>query len=228
MQLTNPCRLYHSCQLLPIAIGIVNYYSINYNLSFSLQRFLLTLAMISTTPQTDQDLQQILDLQKRNLPQALSQEEIEREGFVTVNHRFEDLKKMNSYEQSVIAKEDDKVIAYLLAMTEKSKYDIPILIPMFEVFNQVVYKGRKISEYNYLVVGQVCVAKEFRGKRILDECYQAYKERFQTKYDFAITEISQKNQRSMKAHLRIGFETIYQYRDLNSIDWNIVLWDWRK
>ncbi|HEV8512500.1 MAG TPA: hypothetical protein VGQ59_04465 [Cyclobacteriaceae bacterium] len=63
--------------------------------------------MIFTTSQTDQDLFQILDLQKKNLARSLSQDEINREGFVTVHHTFEDLKKMNSYEQSVIAKEND-------------------------------------------------------------------------------------------------------------------------
>jgi predicted GNAT superfamily acetyltransferase len=133
---------------------------------------------------------------------------------------------MNSYEQSVIAKENDVVVAYLLAMTQQSKYDIPILAPMFEVFNEVIYRGKKISEFHYLVVGQVCVAKEFRGKGILDECYKEYKKRFDKKYEFAITEIAQQNVRSMKAHQRIGFKTILQYRESNGTDWNIVLWDW--
>ena len=184
--------------------------------------------MIFTPSQTDQDLAQILDLQKKNLAQSLSQDEINREGFVTVNHSFAGLKKMNSYEQSVIAKENDMVVAYLLAMTQQSKYDIPILVPMFEVFNQIIYRGRKISTYNYLVVGQVCVAKEFRGKGILDECYSEYKKRFEKKYDFAITEIAQHNLRSMKAHERIGFNTVHQYRESNGTDWNIVVWDWKK
>jgi len=182
--------------------------------------------MVFTTSKTDQDLHQILDLQKKNLARSLSQEEINREGFVTVHHSFAGLKQMNSYEQSVIAKENDIVVAYLLAMTQQSKYDIPILAPMFEVFNQRVYRGRKISEYNYLVVGQVCVAKEFRGKGILDECYQEYKKRFAKKYDFAITEIARNNLRSMKAHERIGFKTIHQYLESNGTDWNIVVWDW--
>ena len=184
--------------------------------------------MIITTSQTDQDLLQILELQKQNLTHALSLEEIDREGFVFVSHRFEDLQKMNSYEQSIIAKEDDKVVAYLLAMTEKSKDDIHSLVPMFETFNQIVYQGKKISEYNYLVVGQVCVSKTFRGKRLLDACYDEYKKRFQPKYDFAITEIAQKNIRSTKAHQRIGFEAIHQYQDSDGIDWNIVVWDWRR
>jgi len=184
------------------------------------------LLMIFITSKTDQDLAQILELQQQNLAQSLSPEEINREGFVTVHHRFEELKKMNSYEESLIAKENGIVVAYLLAMTPQSKNDIPILIPMFEVFNQLVYRGKKISEYHYLVVGQVCVAKQFRGKGVLDQCYREYKVRFEKKYDFAITEIAQQNVRSMKAHERIGFKTIHRYCESNGTDWNIVVWDW--
>ena len=184
--------------------------------------------MLFTTAQSDTDLYQILDLQKRNLPLSLSPEEVSREGFVTVSHRFEDLKKMNSYEPHVIAKEKDAVVAYLLAMTEKSKRDIPILIPMFDVFENIIYRGKKISEFKYLVVGQVCVAKEFRGRGVLDLCYEEYQKRFSPKYDFAITEISKKNPRSLRAHRRAGFEIVHEYADSNGIDWDIVLWDWRK
>ncbi|MBS1505644.1 MAG: GNAT family N-acetyltransferase [Bacteroidetes bacterium] len=182
--------------------------------------------MIITTSQSDQDLEQILLLQQKNLPKNLPQEEIDREGFVTVMHRFEDLKKMNGYEQSVIAKEHDEVVAYLIAMTEKSKQDIPVLVPMFEVFNEIIFKGKKISEYKYMVVGQVCVAKEFRGLRLLDACYAEYKKIFSGKYAFAITEISKKNPRSLKAHERIGFKTVHEYIDSFGVDWCIVLWDW--
>ena len=182
--------------------------------------------MTITTSQTDEDLLQILELQKRNLAKNLSQEEIDREGFVTVSHSFEDLKKMNGYEQSIIAKEGNTVVAYLLAMTEKSKHDIPVLVPMFEVFNTITYNEKKISAYHYLVVGQVCVGKGFRGKGVLDNCYQAYKKAFGKKYDFAITEIAQKNIRSLKAHHRVGFKTVHQYTDFNGIDWDIVLWGW--
>jgi len=182
--------------------------------------------MIFTTSKTDQDLLQILALQKKNLAQSLSREEINEQGFVTVHHSFEGLKKMNSYEQSVIAKENDIVVAYLLAMTQQSKHDIPILKPMFEVFDHVNYCGKKISEFHYLVVGQVCVAKDFRGKGVLDECYREYKKRFDKKYEFAITEIAQNNVRSMKAHERIGFKTVHEYLESNGTHWNIVVWDW--
>ncbi len=174
-----------------------------------------------------EEIRQVLHLQKINLPQNLTEEEIKDQGFVTVIHSYETLRKMNDIEQSIIAKNDDHVIGYLLAMTGKSKEDIPVLTPMFKVFDNIIYDDKKISSYKYLVIGQVCIAKEWRGQGILDNCYQSYKKHFSDKYDFAITEISTKNKRSVNAHLRIGFKIIHSYTDSNGVEWEIVLWDWR-
>ena len=44
----------------------------------------------------------------------------------------------------------------------------------------------------------------------------------------AITEILDTNKRSLQAHKRIGFHTIYEYRDEKGNNWVIVLWDWSK
>jgi len=183
--------------------------------------------IVYTTAQTDEEIVQILELQKKNLPQNLTNEQITTQGFVTVDHSFDILKKMNTTEQSIIAKDNDSVIGYLLAMTREARNDIPVLIPMFEAFDNVVYNNKKISEYKYIVVGQVCIAKAWRGQGILDDCYTAYKKHFRNKYDFAITEIHIKNKRSINAHYRIGFNSIHIYRDPKGDEWNIVLWDWR-
>jgi len=118
------------------------------------------------------------------------------------------------------------VIAYLLAMTVYSKADIPALIPMFELFDQTPFREKPISGYTYLVVGQVCVDKNYRGQGVLDQCYEAYKKQFQSKYDFAITEIAIKNQRSINAHKRIGFSEIHCYEAPNGEEWSIVVWEW--
>jgi predicted GNAT superfamily acetyltransferase len=113
-------------------------------------------------------------------------------------------------------------------MTQNSKSDIPILIPMFNIFNEVMYVGKKINEYMYIAVGQVCVAKEYRGQGIVDNCYATYKKYYRDKYDFAITEIASTNVRSLNAHYRIGFKEIEIYDDADSTKWVIVLWDWKK
>jgi predicted GNAT superfamily acetyltransferase len=179
-----------------------------------------------TSSNTEKDLKGILELQRANLADALTPGEIQREGFVTVVHSFDVLKKLNGIEKHIIAKEHDKVIAYLLAMTQQSKHDIPILIPMFKIFEETMYEDKPVSSYNYLVVGQVCVAKEYRGRGVLDKCYDAYKNYFSNKYDFAITEIDYRNLRSINAHKRIGFKEIYRYVS-GKTEWSIVVWDWQ-
>ncbi len=184
--------------------------------------------IIYTLSETEEELKQILELQKSNLPQNLTEEQIQSQGFVTVNHSIEILKKMNALEKSIIAKDGDKVIAYLLAMRTELRNDIPVLVPMFNIFDKLEYKNRKLSEYNYIVVGQVCVEEEYRGKGILDECYIQYKKQLSGRYDFAITEIVTENQRSINAHKRIGFELLHNYISPDKRKWDIVLWDWKE
>lgn len=83
-----------------------------------------------------------------------------------------------------------------------------------------------MSDYHYIVVGQVCVGNDYRGKGLFDECYNAYKDYFKSRYAFAITEIASINLRSMNAHNRIGFEVIHNYTDSSGVEWNVVVWDW--
>jgi hypothetical protein len=168
----------------------------------------------------------IIELQRDNLPQYLTQEEMASQGFVTVIHSLADLKKMNELEQHVIAKDGDRVIAYLLAMTAASGNDIAVLVPLFGLFGKILYAGRIVSGYKYIVVGQVCVGKGYRGQGVLDDCYAEYRRRFQDRYDFAITEISTRNTRSIQAHKRIGFVPVHEYKAPDGEEWSVVIWEW--
>ena len=179
-----------------------------------------------TTSKTTEDLSGIIQLQKKNLAQNLDENEMESQGFVTVSHNLDDLKEMNRYEQSLVIKDEDKIMGYLLAMTKNSRAAIPILVPMFDVFDKIYYENKPVSTYNYLVVGQVCIDRSYRGQGLLDKAYSVYKAFFETKYDFAITEIATANMRSINAHKRIGFVEIEKYTDHNNTEWSIVLWNW--
>ena len=179
-----------------------------------------------STVQSDQDLMGILKLQSENLSYLLTPEEKVQEGFVTVKHDLATLKRMHDLEPSVIALKNDTVVGYLLAMTSGSRFDISILDPMFKMFEEINFKSKPIANYNYLVVGQVCVDKNFRGTGLLDEMYDYYRDQFSNKYDFAITEIIDTNMRSIRAHSRIGFELVHQYPAPDETRWHIVIWDW--
>jgi hypothetical protein len=184
--------------------------------------------MISITiAQSRDDLEGILSLQKLNLPASLAPDEMQAEGFVTVQHRLPDLLKMSEIEPSIVAKSGGQVIAYLLAMTVGSKEDIPELVPMFQKMGSLSLGDNPISSLSYIVVGQACVAKGYRGMGLLDQCYTAYKARFQSKYGLAITEIDTQNHRSLNAHRRIGFQELLRYMAPNQREWAIVAWDWK-
>src|SRR5580658_7086685 len=122
--------------------------------------------IIYTKAYTEGDLKGILNLQKANLAKNLAPEEIGREGFVTVDHSYQQLKILNDVEKHVIAKNGDAVIGYLLAMTKQASDKIPILVPMFHEFDHIHFQGRLIQSCNYLVVGQVCIDKAFRGQGV--------------------------------------------------------------
>ncbi|WP_316805895.1 GNAT family N-acetyltransferase [Pedobacter agri] len=179
------------------------------------------------TSTSTEDLEGIITLQQKNLKAGLFPEEIKEQGFVTVSHTLDDLQKMHQHVPNIIIKDGVQVIAYVLGMTEQSKNDIPRLVEMYESFDHIQFKGKSVAEYQYIVVGQVCVDKAYRGQGLFDQAYEAYRKYFEQEYEFAITEIATINLRSMKAHERLGFKTIHTYTDGSATAWNVVVWDWR-
>jgi predicted GNAT superfamily acetyltransferase len=175
------------------------------------------------TVKATEDLQGILDLQQQNHLSTISAID---NGFLFVKHDLETLTKMQSFAPQVICKDGEEVVAFTLAMTAECKGDVPALIPMFDVFDQINFKGKKVSDFNYMVVGQVCVGQNHRGLGVFDKIYATYRETFKDAFDFAITEISTRNPRSIRAHSRIGFKEIHQYVDPTGEHWSIVVWDW--
>jgi RimJ/RimL family protein N-acetyltransferase len=70
------------------------------------------------------------------------------------------------------------------------------------------------------------VAYDYRGKGAFDMLYSFHRSAFSGQYDLLATEISTSNLRSIRAHLRVGFEVIDRYRDQED-EWEVVVWDWR-
>jgi GNAT superfamily N-acetyltransferase len=181
------------------------------------------MSLIFKTAETYEEFVGILDLQQENHIKNLESLD---QGFVFAEHTVEDLWKMNTLAPHIIAKDGEHVAAYILAMTVECKDDIVMLIPMFEQFDQLEYKGVPLSDYNYLVVGQVAVSRDYRGQGIFDYCYQCYREEHAGNFDFAITEISELNYRSLAAHYRVGFRELSRYPNEVGEEWIIVVWDW--
>jgi len=175
---------------------------------------------------TSEELQQIIQLSYQNLRTKISEEEKNSQGFVSWNYSFELLQKMNAQYPHVIVKDNNKVVGYALVALKEAKDFHPALQQMIIDLEPLVYKGKNLSAYEYYIMGQVCIDKAYRGKGIFEMLYQKHRALFEKDYDFVVTEISIGNSRSMRAHEKIGFKTIYTYAD-NIDQWNVVLWDWK-
>jgi len=176
--------------------------------------------------ESEEHLSQILDLQNANHRENLSSELKKRNGFVTVKHDLELLKKMKNCAQQIVALENNQVVGYALAMHNELKNAVPVLMPMFDVFEGIEYENSTLEKLNYYVMGQICVAEAYRGKGVFKALYEKHKEVYAPHHDLCITEVSSSNPRSMRAHEKVGFKTIHTFSD-ETDEWNILSWNWK-
>ncbi|MBS2035918.1 GNAT family N-acetyltransferase [bacterium] len=159
------------------------------------------------------DLQGVLKLQRASRTPT-------KDGFVTVQHDLDILIAMHQLCPSVLAwDERDQVVAYALSMPIETRGLVPILEPMFEMLESLPLKPR------WYVMGQVAVAPHHRGSGVFDALYAEHKLQYQGRFDQLVTEVSTRNPRSLRAHHRVGFQTIKTFRDQTD-DWAVICWDW--
>jgi len=72
-----------------------------------------------------------------------------------------------------------------------------------------------------MVMGQICIAKAYRGQGIFKGLYQAMLGFLGNAFSEIITEIDANNIRSLKAHLAIGFKEILRYQTQEQ-EWVLV------
>ncbi|KIA86827.1 GNAT family N-acetyltransferase [Flavobacterium sp. AED] len=166
------------------------------------------------------ELEQIRTLQLQNSSQNITSEEKLQEGFVTVQHTIALLEQMNSACAHIIAKDNDIVVGFALVMLSSFRNEIEVLIPMFERIDGLVPKDK-----TFVVMGQICVDKNYRKQGIFRGLYHFYRKELQHEFDYLISEVATINLRSMQAHEAIGFKTIDNYEEEDTV-WNIIAWDW--
>jgi GNAT superfamily N-acetyltransferase len=166
----------------------------------------------------DHELVQILELQRANHAVNLDPNEVAAQGFVTVVHDLPLLQQMHALSPSIVAVDDEALAGYALVMPVECRALIPVLVPMFERID-------RLGVTDYYIMGQICVAKAYRGRGVFDAMYAAHREHLATRYRRCVTEIATRNTRSMRAHERVGFRNLETYRDATD-EWALVVWEW--
>jgi len=183
--------------------------------------------MLKATIVTEEnELLQIHQLSQQNLKTNLDAETKSEQGFVTWLYSVQLLKQIHQLAPSIIVKDGDAIAGYALATLKESSSFHADLKKMFRDLEIVQHKGKPLTHYHFYCMGQICVAKPYRGKGVVPMLYNKHKEVYGGQYEFILTEISTNNVRSLKAHAKIGFETIYTYKDEKD-EWDVVVWDWK-
>jgi ribosomal protein S18 acetylase RimI-like enzyme len=171
------------------------------------------------------EVEEIKSLQTRNLKKNISLKNRLIDGFLTASYSINFLNKMNELTPAIIAKQSNRVIGYVLATDRSLLSEHPLLRDLSSQINKISFKKKTIGDFNYLVVGQLCVAKEFRGQGVAQQLYFYFKKVYKNRYPFAVTDVDQKNSASIGMHLKVGFETLSTL-NYGESSWNVVIWDW--
>lgn len=185
-------------------------------------------SMVQITRVTEpQELVGIQALQAENLRKHIDAAEAASQGFLMAEYSLEFLQSMHQAAPSIIAKDGNKVVGYALVATQAVRAEHELLADLFNTIDKTLFEGKTLAHASYVVVGQLCVSKNYRGQGLVQALYGHFRECLESEYDFCITDVAQANTRSLKAHKNTGYQVI-DTLSYGGIGWDIVLWDWRK
>jgi hypothetical protein len=181
--------------------------------------------MLHAETAMDNDLDAICRLNRENLRSALTEQEREAEGFVTWLYSPLLLQQMHHLAPSVVLKEEGRLVGYALTTLKQARAFHPDLETMFSHLEPILFRGSPLMSWNFYCMGQICIAKEARGKKGFRMLYEKHRELYGKSFDFILTEVSVSNQRSLVAHQKTGFREIHRYRDQKD-EWVVIVWEW--
>lgn len=173
---------------------------------------------------TESELIEIKNLQRINLKGNLSVEEKNTQGFLTAEYSLAFLKKINQDSPAVILKKE-KVVGYALAVSKKMGKFNKLLNHLIIEFDKRKFRDVNLADENYIVVGQLCVDKNFRGMGYVEKMYSLFRKTYRG-YRYCLTAVDLKNKRSRAIHKKCGFVSVGELM-LDENPGEIILWDWK-
>ena len=175
----------------------------------------------------ESELVQVHKLLEENLKQNLSYQERKQQGFITINYSLNSLIKLNKITPTIVAIDESKVIGYALSANRNCKGLHKFLDMVIAEVDKTFYNKDLLLESDYVVVGQLCVAKAYRRRGVSQKIYQEFKQEFHQTHPYCLTGVDALNKGSIESHKKCGFRVLKQLKcGLNSIGY-LLIWDWR-
>ncbi|WP_027709439.1 GNAT family acetyltransferase [Zooshikella ganghwensis] len=141
------------------------------------------------------------------------EEQDKESGFVTTAFTKEQLKHLIEKEQGLfIAKDDNKVVAYVMAASWQFWSAWPMFAHMIKDLPNLTYRGQTLSIDNSYQYGPICIDKHLRGRGTLEAIFDFAKQEMSKRYPILVTFINKVNSRSFEAHTRkLGLDVIQEF-----------------
>lgn len=172
--------------------------------------------------ETQDEMLQVSQLNSLNLKSTLSREEKEEQGFLSWTYPLELLKSMNEINPSIIAKHGDNVVGYALMASVEARCFHKELDLLLSKIEGIDFREKKLLDYSYYMIGQLCVAKDYRGLGLTDQMYAFHEQHYSKRYDLMATTVVLENLRSIRVHERAGFETVHEIED-HFGSWRVIV-----
>jgi RimJ/RimL family protein N-acetyltransferase len=177
------------------------------------------------------DFEAICDLEKRNFVETLEPDFATKYGFTSVLHTPEELAAMSEHLDQIIAvnKKDGSIIGYLLTLPAKVRTRALNFYCSLDLVSsrRVKYGGIPLVGYKF-VTTSVCVELAYRGQGICQKMYDFLRKRLHDEFQMAVAYIAPDNNRSIRAHQKVGFIVIgHTPAIFHDISWVVAVWDWK-
>jgi hypothetical protein len=96
--------------------------------------------------ETAQELKDLKALQNANLRRLIGEEEAMKEGFVTSEYSIELLQKMHEEHPSIIAKEGDEVVGYVIVTNKSVLGEHEEIDHLFATVDNLPFNGQLLKE----------------------------------------------------------------------------------
>ena len=151
-------------------------------------------------------------------------EEDKKDGFVTTTFSKAELTALIEKEQGLfIAKEGDKVVAYVMAASWAFWSQWAMFAFMIEELPTLSYKGQRLNTQNSYQYGPICIDKELRGGAVLREIFSFSLKHMAKRYPILVTFVNKINPRSYAAHTRkLGLEVLQEFSYNGNDYWELV------
>src|SRR3954462_15894603 len=121
---------------------------------------------------SEAELEQILELQQSNLARNLDEQERAEQGFVTVEHTLDVLRRMHAIVPSIVAQDDQELAGYALVLRVECSSFVLVRDPVFRRLDANAW----LEGLGHDVMGEVRGEKPQRGRGGFSAFYAAHRE----------------------------------------------------